>query len=307
MSLIKLLPDNLQLPFFGGSLNLTFIRPYPMNTILVPTDFSGTADNAFHFALILAKKNMAKLILLHAYQLPVAAGAVSFNVLGEEKEVIEQEATKKMKALCLQIEHTIGIDYEYFIEEGDTIDTILKVCKELKPGLIIMGTQGASSVAGIIFGSNTSKVISKAPCPVMAIPEGSKFTNTIKKITFATDYHQSDIEAIHTLIEMTSAFNPQINILHISGDEIDTEQEVKLMDTFRKKVNQSCFYNNLSFQIIHGRSVEEEFENYLANDSTNVLVMATHFRSFMDRIFGKSLTKQLVGEITIPLIAFHYK
>lgn len=278
-----------------------------MNTILVPTDFSNTADNAFHFALIMAKKNKAKLVLLHAYQLPVAAGAVSFNVLGEEKEVMEQEATKKMKALSIQIEHAGGIDYEYFIEEGDTIDIIMKACKETKPGLIIMGTQGTSSVAGIIFGSNTSRVISKAPCPVMAIPLGSQFKHSIKKITFATDYHQSDIEAIHTLIEMTSVFNPQINILHISGDEIDTEQEVKLMDTFRKKVNQSSFYNNLSFQIIHGHSVEEEFENYLANDSTDVLVMATHFRSFIDRIFGKSLTKQLVGEITIPLIAFHYK
>lgn len=278
-----------------------------MNTILVPTDFSGTADNAFHFALILAKNNKARLILLHAYQLPVAAGAVSFNVLGEEKEVMEQEATKKMKTLCLQIEHTGGIDYEYLIEEGDIIDTILNACEQKKPELIIMGTQGNSSIAGTIFGSNAAHVISKAPCPVMAIPGGSKFTHTIKKITFATDYHQSDIEAIHTLIEMTSVFNPQINILHISGDEIAPEQEVKLMDSFRKKVNQSCFYNNLSFQIIHGHSVEEELENYLAKDSTDVLVMATHFRSFIDRIFGKSLTKNLAGEITIPLIAFHYK
>lgn len=278
-----------------------------MNTLLVPTDFSNTADSAFHFALILAKKNKARLILLHAYQLPYTAGAVSFNVLGEEKEVMEQEATKKMKALCLQIERSGDIDYEYLIEEGDTLDIILKACEEKQPELIIMGTQGNSGIAGIIFGSNTAKVINKAPCPVMAIPHGSKFTNSIKKITFATDYHQSDIEAIHTLIEMTAVFNPQINILHISGDEIDPEQEVKLMDAFRKKVNQSCFYNNLSFQIIHGQSVEEEFENYLANDSTDVLVVATHFRSFIDRIFGKSLTKHLVGEITIPLIAFHYK
>lgn len=278
-----------------------------MKTILVPTDFSKNADNALLFAMLLAKKQNAKLILLHAYQLPVSPAAVPFNVLSDEKEELKQETIRKLKALCQEIEHAGGISYEYLAEEGETIPTILLACEQKKSDLIVMGTKGATGLAGIIFGSTASHVLEKASCPVMAIPEASKFTHPIKKITYATDYRQSDIHAIYKLIEIASTLNAQVNILHISGDEISAEEEVKLMDEFRKKVNKSVFYNNLSFQLLHGNNVEEELEHYIANDSTDMLVMATHFRNFIDRLFGKSITKDIVEETNVPLIAFHYR
>jgi len=34
--------------------------------------------------------------------------------------------------------------------------------------------------------------------------------------------------------------------------------------------------------------------------------MATHYRNLMDRLFGKSITKEVVLETTVPLLAFHY-
>lgn len=278
-----------------------------MKTILVPTDFSRNADNAMHFAMILAKKQNARLILIHAYQLPVSPAAVPFSVLADEKEQLNKEAIRKIKALCQEIEHVGGISYEYLVEEGETVPTILQACEQKKSDLIVMGTKGATGLTGIIFGSTASHVLEKASCPVMAIPEASKFTRPIKKITYATDYRQSDIEAIHKLIEIASILQAQINILHISGDEISAEEEVQLMNEFRKKVTKSIFYNNLSFQLLHGNNVEEELEHYIANESTDMLVMATHFRNFIDRLFGKSLTKDIVEETNVPLIAFHYR
>lgn len=278
-----------------------------MKTILVPTDFSSNAENALHFALILAKNQNAKLILMHVYQFPIAVAAVSFNVLEEEKQNIKLDSSKKLRAACIKIDHAGGIPYEYLSEEGDTVDTILRAIEEKEIDLIVMGTKGASGLAGIVFGSTTSHVLEKATCPVMAIPEASKFNTTIKKITYATDYRQSDLGAIQKLIEIATVFKAQINILHVSGDEITAEEEIKLMDAFRKKVNTSVFYNNLSFQLLHGQNVEEELEKYIADGSTDILVMATHSRSFIDRLFERSITKELVEDISVPLIAFHYK
>ena len=42
-----------------------------MKKILVPTDFSEVADNAFVHALELASKVDAELLLLHTYELPI--------------------------------------------------------------------------------------------------------------------------------------------------------------------------------------------------------------------------------------------
>ena len=42
-----------------------------MNAILVPTDFSETANNALEVAVQLAKKHNSRLILLHMLEIPL--------------------------------------------------------------------------------------------------------------------------------------------------------------------------------------------------------------------------------------------
>ena len=42
-----------------------------MKTILVPTDFSATADNACKYAIELARQTQAGIILMHTYETPV--------------------------------------------------------------------------------------------------------------------------------------------------------------------------------------------------------------------------------------------
>lgn len=277
-----------------------------MKTILVPTDFSNNAETALHFAILLAKKLKAKLILVHVYQLPTVIAAAPQNFLADELNETKLKAERSMKALCQHIQHAGDVPYEYLLETGNNLEILLQVIKEKAVSLVIMGTKGSDRLSSVIFGSTTSNLMAKANCPILALPEGVRFDKGIKKMTYATDYRQIDISAIQKLVEIARVFNAQINIIHISGDEIDAEDEVKLMSDFMKKVNQVADYNNLSFQILHGNNVEEKLEQYMAEGSTDMMVMATHYRGIMDRLFGKSLTKEVVLETTIPLLAFHY-
>ena len=72
------------------------------------------------------------------------------------------------------------------------------------------------------------------------------------------------------------------------------------------EVNHKVDYNNMSFQLLEGTSIEEALENYINNDSSSMLVMSTHHRGFFSRLFGKSITKQMAYHTTIPLMAFHH-
>jgi nucleotide-binding universal stress UspA family protein len=277
-----------------------------MKTILVPTDFSKNAENALHFAIALAKQQKATLILLHAYQMPVAVSPVPFNLLILEKEEAKQDATAKLRTLCAQIDHAGGVSYEYLLEEGDAVEIISNTVKEKNVDLIVMGSKGASGLAGVIFGGVATSVIEKASCPVMAIPESTSLTKPIKKITYATDYQKNDTRIIAKIIELAEPIRAQVNIIHISKDGISSDEESKLMSQFMKKVNDVISYNNLSFQMLHGQDVEEQLEKYIADNSTDVLILSTHHRSFFDRLFENSITKDLTLKATIPLVAFHY-
>lgn len=276
-----------------------------MKTILVPTDFSANADNALNFAIELAKNENAKLVLLNVFETNYESGAVSYNMIAEERANLEAKSQKKLQTLGYKVELVGKIKYECVSVEGFTVDVILGITDEKEIDLIIMGTKGATGFSGVIFGSITAKIIEKAKCPVIAIPEGAVY-NGIKKITYATDYHHSDIPGLKKVVEIAEPFKAQVNVLHISINPFPSKNEKDIMKTFMEEVNGMITYNNLSFQLLSGKNIESALEEYLADNSTSLIVMSTHHRDIFDKIFGKSITKHMAYHTGIPLMALHY-
>ncbi len=56
-----------------------------MKTIIIPTDFSPVATNALHYAIDMAKKINASLLLLHVYQVPVSYSDVPIMLVSVEE------------------------------------------------------------------------------------------------------------------------------------------------------------------------------------------------------------------------------
>jgi len=277
-----------------------------MKTILVPTDFSDYSENALNMALLLAHSTKAKIILCHVLQLPLAIGEIPYALLEKEKNDLKQQAEIKLKALSLKIDHAGGITYETRILDGEVVNEILDLIKAEKATLVIMGTKGLRNLAEVILGSTTEQLILNSQCPVMAVPIDIHFNKSLKRLTYATDYHKSDIQDLMQLIDIASSLKAQVNVLHISGDEISAEQEVKMMSDFMKEVSNKSTYNNLSFQILHGNNVIQKLQEYLREESTDVLITSTHQRGLIERLFSKSNTLSLLKNSEVPIIAFHY-
>lgn len=277
-----------------------------MKTILVPTDFSKNASHALNYAIELAKHENAKLILLHAFHIDYANSYVPVNLIEKEMQEVEQKSDTQLKSLYTKVAHAGNIKCEYISRQDLAVDAILTIIKEKNVDCVVMGTKGASGLAEVIFGSNTARVIEKATCPVITVPEEASF-KTIKKITYATDYHNSDIEAMAMVLDLAKPFNAQINVLHITDEAHLTDSEKQKMQKFKDELQKKIEYNNLSFQILHGENIEQKLEEYLEDDTTDLLVMSTHHRNLFDKLFNTSITKKLAFHAKVPLMAFHYK
>lgn len=277
-----------------------------MKTYLVPTDFSKSSENALHFAILLAKKQRAKLLLYHSVQTPNTAFGAPPDLFYQQQDAIRQQAENDMRSQCIKIDHATGIPYETLITEGPSAENILQVAKEKKVQMVILGTKGSRSMRDEVFGGTAAKVTEKSDCPVLALPENSDFAHPIKKITFATNYLKSDLRVLSNLVELAATFHAQLNVLHAYPENISADEEIKMMKEFMEKVIQQIAYNNLSFQIIHGNKTEYLLENYIREESTDMLVVSTHYRNFMDRLFKTSLTRKLSAKTSIPILAFHH-
>jgi nucleotide-binding universal stress UspA family protein len=55
------------------------------------------------------------------------------------------------------------------ILEGSPAEEIIKVATIRKCDLVIMGSRGLGKLAGLVLGSQSQKVVSHAPCPVLIV------------------------------------------------------------------------------------------------------------------------------------------
>jgi nucleotide-binding universal stress UspA family protein len=143
-----------------------------LNRILVPTDFSETADVALCYAKQLATKMGASLHLLHVFTDPYAVAACAAEVYAavpaEARERALDEARQRL------LERLDIIEEQQFratrgMLRGLTAPQIVAYAANQDIDLIVMGTHGRRGVAHLLLGSVAEHVVRIATCPVLTV------------------------------------------------------------------------------------------------------------------------------------------
>ncbi len=275
---------------------------HPIKKILVPVDFSKDSRKALNYAVGLATKMDSRVVLFHAVHLPLISQRelIAVTSLAE----IEQEAVAQLWAWQHAIKVETGFEnLETASGTGLLVDQIAAYASDEKFDLVVMATHGAGGLSGILLGSNTSEIIEKCGCPVIAVPIVSDF-HAIKKVLFATNYADNDFQSIYLLTQYFRDFGPEIVVAHVELSDEHTV-EVELMDWFKKQVQGSIPYSNITFQLLKGESVEVALNSHCANESYDLIAVSMRRRNFFDRLTSRSLTKKLVNHSEVPVLAFH--
>lgn len=143
-----------------------------LTRILVPTDFSETADAALAYAKSLAGQLDASLHLLHVFSNPYApamyAPEVYVAVPPEARERAMEEARQQLR-VRLDDEEAARFRSVRAIVAGLTATQILQYVEDHDIDLIVMGTHGRRGVAHLLLGSVAEHVVRRAACPVLTV------------------------------------------------------------------------------------------------------------------------------------------
>ena len=153
----------------------------PVTTILVPTDFSETADAALEHASSLAGRLGASLHLLHVFTDPYL-GVVGTEPYAPPLPEMRERALEDVRACLatrLAAQQTAARPGACAIVSGLTAKQIAQYAADHAIDLIVMGTHGRRGVAHLLLGSVAEHVVRTASCPVLTVRgESHRTTDT---------------------------------------------------------------------------------------------------------------------------------
>ena len=140
-----------------------------IQTILVPCDFSEYAEQAYSWALGLAEKWQAKILLVHAAQLFTSFGypeSVYLLDLKKMEDEILADAERRLREF-VDKKGSSPVIVETRAVTGDPFWEICQIAEQEPADLIVMGSHGRTGLAHVLLGSVAERVVRHAPCPVL--------------------------------------------------------------------------------------------------------------------------------------------
>lgn len=277
-----------------------------MKNILVTTDFSKNSESAIYYAISIANLFSAKLEIFNSFVSIPAIGIDGGPGLMNETVIqagIDHNNDRLSDLVAGLDKHLVkNIDISFEAGSGDPVISICERAAEKKCDMIVMGTKGESRIEELLFGSTTVDVMKEANCPVLAIPPDSKFYG-IKKIVYASDLEEGDIEVIKRVCSLAKTFDSDVVVFHSFSEDNMTAQEDA--DVFNEMLQNNVSYSKLSKESITYGNTHDAILNVIKKDLANLIVMREKKRGIFSRLFHPDMVKRINYHTTMPLLTYN--
>lgn len=138
------------------------------SVILVAVDKSAHSDKAVAAACDLAKATGGVVHLFHALERQVTGGKG-----GGAVELETEEDVESLLSAELATANAAGVKVVPHVRRSrqeETFHAIVEVADEISADVIVMGTRGLSTLAALVVGSTTFKVLHASTRPVLVVP-----------------------------------------------------------------------------------------------------------------------------------------
>ena len=144
----------------------------PFDSILCASDFSAACKKALEWAIVMGQEADARVILLHALQVPHLDPGITPLPLSISAQIDFAEwRTDSLARLKrgFPSDAVFRCRPEALVVEGSPADAILETADRENVGLIVMGVQTRGALDRLLFGSTTRRVMQAATCPILSI------------------------------------------------------------------------------------------------------------------------------------------
>lgn len=278
-----------------------------MKTLLYATDCTQSTSTALKYAYRLSVAMKARLYVLHVYDLaPFETVTVRSRSVLEGNFFSEQHSI--LKNYCEeQLKHELGPKkITSIVKKNSSVPkAILETTKKISPDLVMVGIKNPKTLRGFFTGNIANELMKKTESPLLIVPNGVYY-HGLSTLLYATDFEETDVHAIKSVVEIAEPYGALIKIVHILRKR---EQDIdRQMGWLKKTIKQKIGYPEIVFGIQEAEDVESGLLKCINIEMPEILVMLEREHdSLLDRFLHKDLVQTMEDEITIPLLVFNKK
>lgn len=279
-----------------------------MKSILIPSNFSVQSAVSFNYAVEIACLSGAKLVLLHAYHIPVLdsienTGSPIASLLDVTDGIAPEAFTEAVKKAHAP-EVLESIEFEYVYTPKLNAESIIDLHKKRHFDLIISESRPQNKLYDLIFGNYTDELIDGIKnIPLMIIPFVANFKN-IKNILYLTAMLAPN-ETLVSMRNFVSMCHAKIDFLHVKEEQ--TRSYPQKAAAFKERATQVFEPIRFNFIEMENSNIEDTIFDFINTHQPqpDLIAMVERPKKNFDRLFINSLTKTMALRAPIPVVIFH--
>ena len=272
--------------------------------ILIPVDFSETSLLAIKHGATIAQSQKSELFLLHVVNAPFMSQNMFLPIVNlEDNSGVEKIALGKLAELADGVKKDFGVSAQSIIKVGSPSNEVTNVAREIGANLIVMGTHGYSPIEELVIGSVALKVITKAPCPTMAMSSAAKGKG-YKKIVMPIDTTVNSRQKVNYTLEMAKSFGASVHAIGLLGNNEENElpgMEVVLSQVKKLAEEKGVPYQSKILNDVKNRATATV--NFINEVDADVVVIMTDQDAELSGFFLGPYSQQVIHLSKVPVIA----
>jgi len=278
--------------------------------ILFPTDFSAGAANAFSQAVYLANRHDAELHILNVAE--PGTGGESENTLPVSPDTLKDwlgASTDLAETL-----DTLSI-VQRQVESDTPPERLVAYAEDQDVDLVVMGTHGRRGMRRMLLGSVTEEVVRRAPCPVFTIQTDvvEAPDQAVRRILVPVDFSEAAEMAVHHATEIAQTYGAEVHLLHVVEEVVypsaygiepalfpKDEVVMRVEKTLGEIAQEDIGYERVQVASTIGYAPMTILD-YVQENEIDLVVIATHGRSGLDRMLLGSVAERVIRQSPVPV------
>jgi nucleotide-binding universal stress UspA family protein len=274
-----------------------------MKQIIVATDFSRCSLHAFEYAIVLANRIKANILLVWVDNTRTDESVYPDVITGSRKEITDnfEEIIEKYR------EQLNPGKITYKIRKGKVHIEVANQAKYSDAMIVVAGTHGISGFEEFWIGSNAYRIVTYAPCPVITVRTGYNFRDNIERIVVPIDSSLETRQKLTFSTKIAAYFGAEIHVVSLYSTSIKAVRQK--VDNYTQQVKKYLQEENVKFKIeaINAENITNSTINYAKEVDADIIAIMTEQELTTANLFLGAYAQQMVNHSPIPVLSIHAK